>query len=384
MKDFARAFYSKLVSPALRFKLRNTYTRLKELSRLARLWDWEIIRLPYRNDSQYNILYIGRKARREWAWVRLRADSGFNSRQSRVLQFSPHQVLVSEMPIPGALRVPWFLSTAVSLGRPIEEIMKGYDSELRRNIRKLRPLYRLEQALGDAEIERADRELLQPYAKARHGSTAAHFPPDAVRRLAKHLGRLDLVLLGDEVVACHLGKEFIHANKRYWSTLRFGYPEAVYSDPKRLREINSINTHLALEWAINNGFDYYDIGDSTAQPDNGLLQWKRRRGGNLITMSGTEYIGHFYIRPPSADAAKFFWDAPLFVVERNKLTLHLGLPDGPTDNDVAKRYREMGFGGLFKVYLHYARPPGEHLLNKLRGLYEHQKTPPVVEIISST
>jgi Acetyltransferase (GNAT) domain len=382
MTDFARSIYPKLVSPALRFKLRNTYTGLKELSRLARLWDWEIARLPYRNDSPFDILYIGRKARRQWVSIRLRADGNFNSTQ-RVLQSGP-QVLVSEMPIPGALRVPWFLSSAVSLGRPIEEIMAGYDSELRRSLRKQRPLYRLQQALRDAEIERADREMLQPYAKARHGGTAAHFPPDAVRRLAKRLGRLDLVLLGDEVVACHLGKEFIHANKRYWSTLRFGYPEAVYSDPKRLREINSINTHLALEWAINNGFDYYDIGDSTAQPDNGLLQWKRRRGSNLITMSGSEYSGHFYIRPPSANTAKFFWDAPLFVVERNKLTLHLGLPDGPTDDDVAKRYREMGFGGLFKVYLHHARPPGEHLLNNLRGLYAHQKTPPVVEIISST
>lgn len=294
------------------------------------------------------------------------------------------QVLVSEMLIPGALRVPWYLSTVVPLGRPIDEIMAGYDSELRRTLRKHRPLYNLQQALGDAEIERADREMLQPYAKARHGVAASHFPPDSVRRLAKYLGRLDLVLLGDEVVACHLGKEVIYANKRYWSTLRFGYPEAVYSDPKRLREINSINTHLALEWAINNGFDYYDIGDSMAYPDNGLLQWKRRRGGELITMSGTEYSGYFYVQPPKAGEAKFFWYSPLFSVERNKLVLHLGLPDGPSDDEFSKRYHEMGFGGLHKVYLHCARQTSDNIIENLRGIYAHQKLPPAIEVITST
>jgi hypothetical protein len=380
MKDFARGLYLKLVPPSLRYRLRNKYTWLKELSRLVRLWNWEITRLSYRSDCSYGIVYVGQKKKRHWVRDILRADGDYN--QSTVSTFR-QQVFVSELPIPGALRVPCFLSTVVPLGRPIEEIMAGYDSELRRTLRKHRPLYRLQQALADAEIERADREMLRPFARARHGVNAEQFPLDSVRRLAKTLGRLDLVLLGDDVVACHLGKEIIHDKKRYWSTLRFGYPEAVFSDPKRLREINSVNTHLALEWAINNGFDYYDIGYSTAHPDNGLLQWKRRRGGALNAVIGTEYSGYLYIRPPRAGTAKFFWDAPLFAIGRNKLMLHLGLPVGPNDDEVLKRYREMGFGGLFKVYLHCARPPGELLLNKLRSIYSHQKTPPFVEVISS-
>ncbi len=383
MQEFARALYAKYTPLSWRFTLRNRYTWLQDLLRLARLWNWEITRLPHRHGCPYDILFIGRKAKRDSAGVILRADVDFNSSQP-IVALPTQRIFATEMPMPGALRVPWYLSCVVPLGRPIEEITAGYDSELRRTLRKQRPQYRLQQALGEAEIERANREMLQPYASARHGIKAGQFPLSSVRRIAKTVGRLDFVLLGDEIVGCHLGKEIIHANKRYWSTLRFGYPEPVFSDPKRLREINSINAHLALEWAINNGFDYYDIGDSIGQPDNGLLQWKRRRGGELITMSATEYSGYFHIRPPRQGVAKFFWNAPLFALERRNLTLHMGLPDGPSDDEVSKRYREMGFGGLFKVYLHCARTPGETLINYLRSLYAHQKSPPAVEVISST
>jgi len=76
------------------------------------------------------------------------------------------------------------------------------------------------------------------------------------------------------------------------------------------------------------------------------------------------------------------WDAPLFAVEHRSLTLHLGLPEGPSDEEVANRYREMGFGGLSKVYLHCARQAGESLLDTLRSRYTHQKIPPVVVCVS--
>jgi hypothetical protein len=91
--------------------------------------------------------------------------------------------------------------------------------------------------------------------------------------------------------------------------------------------------------------------------------------------------GYFYVRLPKVGAAQFLWDAPLFAVERGNLTLYLGLPDRPSDEDVAARYREMGFSGLSKVYLHCTRPLSEGLLEKLRDLYSLQKPPPVVESI---
>jgi hypothetical protein len=71
-------------------------------------------------------------------------------------------------------------------------------------------------------------------------------------------------------------------------------------------------------------------------------------------------------------------------LEGKKLTLHLGLPDGPSDEEVANRYREMGFGGLFKIYLHCAKKPESELLDTLRSRYTHLKSPPFLECIVST
>jgi hypothetical protein len=285
------------------------------------------------------------------------------------------------MPTAGALYVPQYLSAVVPLSKSIDEITARYNTELRRNLRKNRLRYRMKQALNDDEIESADREMLRPYAKARHGMAASQIEAHEVQRVAKVAGRLDLVLLEDEIVACHLGCVVTRAGKRYWSTVRFGYPDAVFSDTKKLREVNSITTFMALEWAIENGFDYYDIGTCLARPDDGLLEWKRRRGGDVDTLGN---YGYLFVRLPKVGAAQFLWETPLFAVEGKQLTLHLGLPDGPSDEEVANRYREMGFGGLFKIYLHCSRTPGETLLGTLRSRYAHLKSPPVLESIVST
>jgi hypothetical protein len=82
---------------------------------------------------------------------------------------------------------------------------------------------------------------------------------------------------------------------------------------------------------------------------------------------------------PKVGVAQFLWETPLFAVEGKKLTLHLGLPDGPSDEEIAERYREMGFGGLSRVYLHCAKAPPEKLLETLRGRYSHLKSPPAME-----
>lgn len=225
---------------------------------------------------------------------------------------SNHVVVVSEAPSSGALSVPLYLSAVVPLGRSIEDITAKYDSELRRSIRKNRPHYRMRQALLDEEIEKADREMLRPYASARQGIHAAQLATQEILRIAKTVGRLDLIMLGDEVVACHLGCVITRGGKRYWSTVRFGYCEAVFSDAKRLREVNSITTFMALEWAIDNGFDYYDIGLCLARPDDGLLKWKRRRGGDIDSLGNHAYM---FVRLPKTDIAKFLWGTPLFAVE---------------------------------------------------------------------
>ncbi|WP_458377608.1 hypothetical protein [Pseudomonas fluorescens] len=380
MKESIAELMRRLLTPSMRFELRKSVAWLRDILGRACFWRWEIVRFKLREDSLYDILYVGRKSQREFVKVLLGVQSQTVDGQLK-LGKSDRTVVVSEMPTPGALYVPQYLSAVVPLSRSIDEITARYNTELRRNLRKNRLRYRMKQALNDDEIEIADREMLQPYAAARHGSAASQIEAQEVHRVAKVAGRLDLVLLEDEVVACHLGCVVTRAGKRYWSTVRFGYPDVVFSDTKKLREVNSITTFMALEWAIENGFDYYDIGTCLARPDDGLLEWKRRRGGDVDTLGNHGYL---FVQLPRTGAAQFLWEAPLFAVEGKNLTLHLGLPDGPSDEEVANRYREMGFGGLSRIYIHCSRVPGEVLLDTLRSRYAHLKSPPVLETVVST
>ena len=380
MKEYVAMPIHKLISPSMRFEIRKAIAWLRDVCGRACFWRWEMVRFKLQKDSLYDVLYVGRKNQREFVQVLMGANPEEVDRQPE-LKKSSRTVLISEVPVPGALCVPRSLSAVVPLGRSVDEITARYNTELRRNLRKNRLRYRMKQAVNDGEIASADREMLQPYARARHGASASQIESSEVQRVAKNAGRLDLVLLEDQVVACHLGCVITRGGKRYWSTIRFGYPDSVFSDNKKLREINSITTFMALEWAIENGFDYYDIGTCLARPDDGLLEWKRRRGGDVDTL-GNE--GYLFVRLPEAGVAQFLWETPLFAVEGRKLALHLGLPDGPSDEEVANRYREMGFGGLFKIYLHCAKKPEDELLDILRSRYTHLKSPPTFECVVST
>lgn len=373
----------KLISPSLRFELRQWAAWLREKFNRTRFWRWEIAFLPQGKRNSFDIIYAGQKENRKLGQIILGINCASIHKVAEGKSKSNQAVIISEVPLPGTLCVPQYLRAVVPLGRSIDEITLKYDSELRRNLRKHRSNYRMKQALIDTEIEHADREMLQPYARARHGSDANQMDSKAVRRYALGFGRLDLVLLGNEVVACLLAYELVRKGKRYWVLDRFGYPEAVFSDPKRLREVNSINNHMALEWAIDNGFDYYDIALCFGRPDDGLLQWKRRRGAepSLIGLKG---YGHFYVRLPKTGRAEFLWDCPLFAIESKKLSLHLGLPSWASDDEFIHRYRQMGFGGLSNVYLHCEKPPGESLLETLRSFYTHQSSQPIIKCVSSS
>jgi hypothetical protein len=369
-----------LVSPSMRYQFGEWVNWLREQMNRVCLWKWEIAKLPQPASGQHDIVYIGRKSQRDLARALLLGNRDIETNAQHT--GSPdRRAVISELPLPGSLCVPSMLSSIVPLDRPIEEITANFHSQLRRDLHKHRTKYRLQQALDDGEIEQADREMLRPYAIARHGAVANQIELDEVKRLAQKYGRLDLLLFGDEVVGCQQGFGFAREGKRYWSTNRCGYPESVFSDHKRLRDFNAFNIHLAMEWALENGFDYYDIGLSLGRPGDGLLEWKRRRGGELDTLGNSLY---FHLCLPRAGAAQFLWDAPVFAVEHGKLTLHLGLPLGLGDEEVVNRYREMAFGGLFRVYLHSVTPPAEHISEMLRGLYAQQKSPPVVEVIAST
>ncbi|NIE74734.1 hypothetical protein F3J45_09835 [Pantoea sp. Ap-967] len=378
MKANLAAVARQFISPSMRYELRNVTDKLRLMLGRACFWRWEVARFRLEQQGRYEFLYIGRKQQREVASLLM------GGKDVSVVEVAPgatrdQVVLVSELPTAGALSVPHFVSAVVPLGRPLDEIIARYDSELRRSIRKNRAAYQMRQALTDAEIAMADRDLLRPYATARQGDKAAQFSTEGVFRLAKGVGRLDLITLNDEVVACHLGCEVIRGGKRYWSTLRFGYCEAVFSDPKKLREVNSMTTFMTLEWALANGFDYHDIGLCVARPDDGLLRWKRRRGGDVDTLNNHACL---FVRLPRTGAAEFLWETPLFAMEGSKVTLHLGLPDTASDDEIASRYQEMVFGGLHKIYLYSAKRAGEAFVQTLRSRYAGFPSTPILEHVA--
>lgn len=360
----------------MRFELRQAAGWLREEGGRFRISHWELVRLQSDRGLR-EIFYWGRKECRSLA-LALLGINGDVSVSSAGLRVALDAASVSDAPLPGSLRVPGYLRTVVSLGQPIDEITARYDPELRRRLRKRRSHFRMERVLKESELERVDREMLRPYATERQGKDAEQIPLDMVRDMSQRYGRLDLIYCDDEEVGCHLGHTLTRAEKRYWVTSRFGYPSAVFSDRKRLAEINSMTTYLALEFAMEQGFDYYDIGGSLARPDDGLLQWKRRRGGALDTMLNHTFM---HVRLPKHGKAQFLWDAPLFALEKSGLSLSLGLPQGRTDEEAETRYREMGFYGLSKVYVHCARPAGAHFVELLNSRFAHQTAPPMVETI---
>ena len=72
------------------------------------------------------------------------------------------------------------------------------------------------------------------------------------------------------------------------------------------------------------------------------------------------------------------WDSPVFGVEGGKPTLHLGIPAGKAEEEMLARYHEMGYGGLYKVYLDCVIPPSAQFLESMRALYADQDPQPLI------
>ena len=190
---------SSLLSPSVKFKLRSLTAGLWKLTKLLRIWRWKIIRFPLRDDSNFCIRFIGQIESRETVKALL-GIKGTGYTCNTKTQALGRTVHVAELPFPGSLKVPCMLGTVVPLDRTIDEITSGFHSQLRREIRKNSELYRFRQILKDEDIEKANHELLQPYANARHGDSACQLTFKDVLKMAQNYGRLDLLTLGEEVV----------------------------------------------------------------------------------------------------------------------------------------------------------------------------------------
>lgn len=354
------------LSPSFRSELKWNLAALRDLARKARVWNW--IRVETSPPGcTHRVIYSGTKVQREAIDLHLAGRGGPPS-----AVWDP--VLVSELPLPGSLRTPRYLQPVVPLNGPIEKVLDGYGDKLRRVVRQQLAKVTVRQADSPEMVRFANDTMLRPYALARHGGGADQLASGIVSDIAsRHDGRLDIVYAGEIPVGCHLGFERVRRGKRYWNAIRFGFAESVFTDTKRLHEINSVNVFIATRFAKENGFDYYGLGDCVARPDDGLLHWKRRRGGELDASQCQEW---FYVRLPRKGTTQFLWNTPLFSagLRGRQLTLHLGIPSERSDEEVLARYREMSFGGLHKVVLHANAPLSAQLLNGLGQLFG-QATP---------
>ena len=368
------------VSPSLRFEIRQNKERASHF--LARLyfWQWRSVKFAFSTTNPTTIHYKGRLKNKPILLSLLGLDTDlYNSASASAgasVSEKGAEVLVTEYPMRDAICIPFCLITIIQLGRPVEDIMASYSKSLRQSINSDRPNYHYMAIDELAAVDEVERNMLKPYASARHDIGAAQLEPGLVRKFAQQQhGRLDLLMQDEEQVGCHLGNPYTRQGKRYWHVNRLGYPSTVFSDYKRWGRVNSINMHLALEAAITNGYDYCDYGVSLAKPGHGLIGWKRRRRGFLATHDNFNY---FYMRLPKTGAAQFLWDCPVFGVEAGKPTLHLGIPEGKTDEEMLSRYHEMGYAGLYKVYLDYAKPPSAQFVESIRALYADQESQPMI------
>ncbi len=303
----------------------------------------------------------------------------FNSNKKVVprLNGRKQQIVVSEFPFPNAIRVPNYLSYVLPMDRSMDKLLENMGGDKLKFFRKHRENYRIEKIVDVDEIGNTDKTMLRPFAIHRYGEWALHFSLRKLKKIAFGKGALNLVFLDEEKVACSLASETVRAGKHYWRGERAGFPEAVFTQSKAFNVINSMNYYLEIEWAAIHGYDYYECGVSLACPDDNVLQWKRRLRGHLDTMGNFNY---FYLSPPKSRASEFFWDAPLFGLEQGKMVLHLGKPCDKSDEDFIKRYRAMGFGGLYVVYLHCRSKPSEEICAAVADLYTPFKSQPTIEI----
>jgi hypothetical protein len=360
------------ISPSYRFEIRQKRSQIKHFMAGLNCAKWQSFSFLAGETSLTTVHYKGRPENKAVLMALLGAN------QSATSQTIPsgEKVYVTEHPMRDAICIPFALITIVKLGRSIDDIVASYSKSLRRSINSERPSYRYQTVDSVDKVDRIENTMLKPYAIARHDISAAQLEPGLVQKFAKkEHGRLDVLLHGDEEVGCHLGNPYMRKGKCYWHVNRLGYPSSVFSDYKRWGEVNSINLHLALEAAIENGYDYCDYGVSLAKPGHGLIEWKRRRRGYLATHDNFKY---FYMKLPKTGGAQFLWDTPVFGVEGGKPTLHLGIPEDKTDEEMLARYHEMGYGGLYKVYLDCVKPPSTRFIDAIRALYADQDTQPMI------
>lgn len=361
-----------LTMASIKHCIKQCIATIFDLIARAKYWQHETMDFQLPN-TDYTVRYTGRTSR----LCMLKPLLGATHAENIKLESEP-SISVHEFAKPNSICVPACLTTVVTLKRPVDDIVASYAKSLRRALKKQMDRFVYQTITDPSVISKVNKTMLQPYAIARNGDAAHHFTQAEIEAMALgDFGRLDILLENGEPVGCHLGNAYTAKGKRYWHVNRFGYVESVFNDYKSLQEANSANLHLALMRAIEDGYDYCDYGVSLAKPGDGLLEWKRRRKGQLKQYPAD---GCFYLIPPVEGQADFFLVNPLFALEGSEVVLHIGVPKSLAATEVLNRYKEMGYDGLVKVYIHTDQPIDCELLDSIAKLYENLTTQPKIII----
>lgn len=348
------------VAPSLLSDLKSALAGARQVARKLAIWEWTKTDISQRGIG-FTTQCLGAKARKEQALLVLRPKQVDPQLQGGLIK-------ITDFPIPRSLCVPISLDMVVPLDASVDEILAGYGEKLRRVLLHQLPHAELVEATTPEDIALADSAMLRPYAISRHGPAAAKISIDEITKLSREpYGRLHILKIKGEPVACHLGAHGIRRGRGYWTAVRFGYVRSVFEDSKRLHEVNSTNVYLSTKFGNELGADFYSLGMSLGSPDNGLLHWKRRRGGVLSSATGTDW---FYVRPPEVGPPTFFWGVPLFAMQngRGSLALHVGVPAEVDEATLAVRYREMHIRGVEEVIIHHHSSTPQFPLKKTAGL----------------
>jgi hypothetical protein len=370
--NFLRKLFAPLLSRSFKYAIKERWSRLKEIAGLACIWRYQLSTLAHSKFNDIRFRYFGLRSHREAIALMLNLNAlPFTSNASQ-------SVLISEIPLPGAICIPNYLASMIPLkNKSIAEVLSGFEKSRRKFVNKAGSRFRLKQITDLNDVARLNQDMLMPYASARHGKTVVHLSWQQVMGMAFEYGQLHLLLDNEKEVGCLIGYEYERSNERCWLLYREGFPDFIFNDNPSYREKHIVMIYLQLEWAINNGFDYYDMGENPAFADAGAAHYKRTFGAELSVDSNYNY---FYLKLPKTIAAKFYWEKPLFAVEGKAVVLHLGLPDGVSADEVAERYKLLNYGGLNKVYLHCDSEPSIAHTEAVTNVYSYQKSPPALNV----
>ena len=372
---FLNKLSTSLASRSIKYEIKELKNRIKELLKLACIWRYQLKAFSVSKFSHTKFYYFGLKSRQEEALQMLGLDSSYAA-----LEAIKQRAFISEIPIPGSICIPQNLTSIIPLkNRSLDEVLMGFEKRKRRFINKAASGFVLNQITDIKDVARLNQEMLMPYASHRYGAHVNQYPFEFIAGMATKYGQLHLLLEGEKEVGCLIGYDYICKSERYWQSTRGGFPDFIFNDMHCYREKNVIITYLSLKSALSSGFDYYDLGDNSANTERGVVHFKRTFGAELSTKGNYNY---FYFRLPKTMAAQFYWEKPLFAVEGKAVVLHLGLPDGVSVEGLAQRYKLLNYAGLSKVYLHCDSAPSSQYTEAVLSIYSNQKSPPVVKISS--